>query len=148
MKSGKGRIRCIKRIKNPGPFDEHDKEHAFDCESVVHYYKGDNRANNEPTIYNCFASISRYTFEANCVDTIGEFCKPGDVVSIKWIGNNGNQYTRENQASSAVTLYADEVELIVKRTNKRGDCKRFAFNIDRSVCPDNSARMIRTGCNW
>jgi hypothetical protein len=77
--------------------------------------------------------------------TVAHFLKAGDVITLAWsadgIANGylrGAKVAQGNEHGAGMFLHGDTLRLKIKR----GD-KRFAFLIDVSCCPDNSARMIR-----
>lgn len=66
--------------------------------------------------------------------TIVKLLRPGDEITLRWRAGNNNGYLRE------AGLHADDLYLRVRR----GDTAReMEFLIARSVCRDNSARMVK-----
>jgi hypothetical protein len=66
--------------------------------------------------------------------TIVKLLRPGDEITLRWRAGNNNGYLRE------AGLHADDLHLRVRR----GDTAReMEFLIARSVCQDNSARMVK-----
>ncbi len=64
--------------------------------------------------------------------TIVELIKPGDALTLQWAADNNSDTVRK------AGLHVDELRLLVRR----GD-RTLTFHLQRSITPDNSARMIR-----
>ena len=58
------------------------------------------------------------------------------MLALEWIGADNNGYLNGSEGA----LYHDRVKLIVHRTGAKA---RLVFTLTDSICPDNSARMIR-----
>ncbi len=67
--------------------------------------------------------------------------RPSDRVSLYWKASNSNGYTKD------AGLYRDELYIIVDRhRGAKGVTLRFFLSV--SICPDNTARMIRKVSAW
>lgn len=134
---GKGKIVASKNVKNAGPFEENRKHYEIAVEDSVHIHgKGWDCLRNDNA--ECFAMRhgSNYSDEWQ---TVVSCLKPGDVVSLRWVGNDNNGYLDKAQ-SDGRSLHHDRLYLCVKREGKRN----MVFHIEDSICPNNSARMIRS----
>ena len=65
--------------------------------------------------------------------TIVKLLRVGDEITLVWVSANNNQYVTE------AGLFNDELRMRVQRGKTR-----LTFNVDHSICADNTARMIRT----
>jgi hypothetical protein len=132
-----GTIRASKRVKNVGPFDERERRYEF---AVGSSFSG--RHSNLETC-SCFSMEhgARYSEEWRTVVT---FLKAGDELTLHWSPDGGKTGYLERAVVAkegpghGMELHADLLYLKVRRKGKR-----FGFFLDASVCPDNTARMIR-----
>lgn len=85
----------------------------------------------DPAQLSCFYMIHSAQF-TECWPTIPRLLKVGDRLALRWVADNNTETL--NDAS----LHNDQLRLHVHR-----DPGRLVFPIATSVCPDNSARMIR-----
>jgi hypothetical protein len=141
---GAGRIVCTKRVRNPGPFDEHEKSYRINCASVVAGRGVPYRAEG----YTCFAS--RYSC-AETWRTIAGLLRKGDQLRLRWSADgesNGylerSRVTERDEHGSAglgQALHADALYLEVMRGD--GSAPALVFLLDVRICPDNTARMVR-----
>lgn len=82
------------------------------------------------------AVIFIYKGQSTIAESILTILKAGDKISFEFIANNNNGYVNKAR------LHHDILEIKIKRGNKT-----LVFQLDDSICPDNSARMIdETGC--
>jgi hypothetical protein len=79
----------------------------------------------------CFYMIHSAQFSA-CWPTIPRLLKVGDRLGLHWVADNNTE------TLTGAGLHNDELRLYVHRAGNR-----LVFPIATSVCPDNSARMIR-----
>lgn len=130
--AGESHVSCSKRVKDAGPFDERERRYDIICTSDVTVYRDDNREDRHAAA--CFAMIhsSQYSEEWQ---TLVSCLKPGDVLSMRWVAADNNGYLK---SAAGEKLYHDRLYVKVKR-----DTRRLSFHVDDSVCPNNSARMVR-----
>jgi hypothetical protein len=132
--STQGLIRCVKKTKTKGPFDDGEREHTIDCEARGTVYGQDGLADCKSlrdTGRRAFALLHNYKHDAHTFGTFAALVRPGDAIRLKWCGSGSNQYEKN------AGLHHDSLTVEVKRGKHR-----FAFLLDSCVCPDNSARMI------
>ena len=130
--NGEGRIRCIKKLEKDGPFGDTEREYLIVCESTVRYYTGEslNTASFD-TEFKCHELLYNYTSSVTEFGTMASLVKIGDELKLHWIGSC-NGYTR------SAGLHMDTLHVHLKRGKQS-----FSFMLSTSICPDNSARMIR-----
>lgn len=132
--SERGQIRCVKEVRAAGPFHDREREHLIECEARGNVY-GDNGLTDchalRDTGRRAFALLQNYNHDAHPFGTFAALARPGDIVRLKWCGSGSNQYEKD------AGLHHDSLTVEVRRGKHR-----FAFLLDSSVCPDNSARMI------
>lgn len=123
------RIRAIKRHE-PSPADPYarDIEHPIDVNHVVVDY--DNSTYD--AVYEAF-HMSHSSQYSDTLQTILRLLRAGDELTLYWVAGNSNGYLEE------ANLYRDELKLVVMRGGKRA----LTFNVDTSICANNTARMVR-----
>jgi len=100
-----------------------------DCQFKINL---DTEINPKPKPMKAFASAYSETFKG-----IAEFLKPNDQIKLEWYKDAlTNQYLIEQN------LHGDALYLRVERERGKS-IKFFKFLIDTSICPDNTARMIK-----
>lgn len=139
-------LRAVKRGKAPF-FEEHRVE--VPCKSTV-YISGDGvdwdtRCGKHAQ---CFAWIHSAQFNEEW-RTIVRLLKPGDEVELRWVGNDDNGYVKRarvterdescHDAGLGMGLCHDRLYLKVRRKGKQV----YSFYVDDSVCPNNTARMVK-----
>ncbi len=134
--NGVGRIRCCKKVANPGPYDDSDREYTIDCESTVSDYDSYD-ANYKPGNYKAFALDHFPQNVHGPWPAVCAFVRVGDILSLHWVACNNNAHSKK------AGLYVDRVELRVERTTRGGMKKRFTFILDHRVNPGDSARMVQ-----
>lgn len=76
--------------------------------------------------------------------TICKLLRPGNEIELRWIADgHANQYVRQasvvDPGNGSVQLHADALWLYIRKNETR----EYSFLLHVSVCPNNSARMIR-----
>jgi hypothetical protein len=82
--------------------------------------------------------------------TIAGLLKPGDVLELRWVGNDSNGYLKRATVTEAEKdgicgpghgqgLRHDKLYVHIRRGGKR----KYSFYLADSICPDNTARMIK-----
>ena len=136
-----GRINASKRVRN-SPWHE-ETTIGISCDSSVFEHWEKTRWEGA---YSCFSMIHcpKYSEEWQ---TIVSFLREGDSLQLRWIGCDNNGYLtrsmvtdRDEQSSPGLgeKLYHDKLYLKIVRGKKS-----FSFYLDDSICPDNSARMVK-----
>lgn len=112
---------CTKKVESPGPYGDSERDYEFPVKGGFPYSK---------TARACFAMIYTTRFNEEW-QTIAGCLKVGDELRLHWRADS-NQYLRD------AGLHFDELLLHVKRGSKV-----LVFSVATSICPDNTARMIR-----
>ena len=150
------KIRCIKRIKSrtAGPFgsNETELEHEIpDIPCQISMSAG--------TLFQrqrgSRARASQFYCDYGAWQALALLARAGDALEIRF-SENGNQYvhgvtagrTADNSYSKGFDfhdLHHDECQATLYRTNKHGMQKTVIDRLvlDSSICPNNSARMIK-----
>lgn len=134
-------IRATKRVKKPGPFDDRERHHEVQTGTSFNgFHESGLRVATDNAI--CFEMIMSAEY-CEVWQTVVAFLKPGDVLRLNWYADAMTSgYVKESvttvEGSRGCNLHADALYLRVQRGEKR-----FAFLLDVSVCPSNTARMIR-----
>lgn len=119
-----------------GILGDRDRYREIAVESSAYGYGADGRSgfrsDDRPRLA-CFEMIH----SAQVSDTWGtivRLLKSGDRLTLSWIADNNTDNVRNSG------LHNDELRLFVCRA---GQQKPYVFHVASSVCPDNSARMIK-----
>jgi len=143
--AGQDTIRCHKEVPRDqrGPFGDHEKTHDVGVTATVTIYKGGGLAEWPRQDADCFASMSASEYGTNVWHTVARMLRAGDVLALRWVGSNGNGYidnarTFVRGPSSGEPLYHDNLYLVARRGKKT-----LTFYLDDSICPNNTARMVR-----
>jgi hypothetical protein len=87
----------------------------------------------------CFEWVSSAQYSEEW-RTIVRILRSGDALELVWIGDAlANGYLKNGEG---VRLHADRLALQFTRPRAKGP-QLWSFNVGESICPDNSARMIR-----
>jgi hypothetical protein len=125
-----GLVRLIKRA-GQNTFDS-DKEHVIECPVTLYGYRNQNAIADGAA---CFAHVSFYHAQNTPASCIVNTLRADDEISFEFYPDGqSNGYTAKAQ------LHADVLYLIVRRND---GSKRYRWELDVSICPDNSARMCR-----
>ena len=137
----RGKIRCIREVRNPGPFDDRDKTYAISVESSVFAYdpKDDGRGRHVCDSVNCFELLHSVSPDSSVWTAVCALVRPGDVLRLHWVADSCNGYMKDVNRAASQILHYDTLSLQVKR----GDAVIYTLPIAASHCPNNSARMIR-----
>jgi hypothetical protein len=128
--NGQGLVRFIKRKPyNAKPFDE-DKEYVLtNCKVVMETYNGQRAL--ETGRAKCFGYVSIYHDQRTPQSSILKTLKVDDEITFSFYPDaHSNEYVRK------AGLHADALYLHVRRNGKRQ-----TWELETSICPDNSARM-------
>ncbi len=137
---GVGKIRCHKAVRNPGPFDDRDREYVIPCISTVSDY-ADYSEDYRPQEYKASSMEHHPQNVHGPWPTVCAFVRPGDMLELHWCAKNNNAH------SDRAELYADRMELRIERPSKNGaGCKRYVFILDNSINPGDTARMVQPRC--
>lgn len=126
-----GLVRLIKRRDRSTPFSE-DKEHVLPAAVKIEAMRG--QAELARGEVEAFAMIGLYHCQAGSLSAILRTVRAGDELTFSFYPDG-----HTNGYVAMAGLHADLLYLYVRR-----DGKTIArWEVDHSVCPDNSARMIR-----
>jgi len=130
-----GSIKAIKEVRNADPFAERERSHEI---AVATSFRGQGAGNHLA----CFEMFHTSRFNEEWM-TIASFVKVGDEITLEWYRDaKSNGYCERTTVQSGpgcgMELHGDALYLKIRR----GD-KRFSFLVSVSICPDNTARMIR-----
>jgi len=140
---GKGAIRCIKREGAPW---YSSREHSIACGSFLRLYGEGEQTDDCRKRARCCAHVSGSKYaEHTHTWTALSFLRAGDVVSLEFVGGDHNQYIKSARTGEGLEytppgekLYHDVAYLRVKRGKRV-----LVFFMAWSICPNNTARMIR-----
>ena len=126
-------IRCIKDGNPNDPFDD-GKTYYIPVQSEIKMSSAYPYRKDEEYNYG-YEMLWRYPDSP--LETILWLLRPGDVLSLEWRPDYGT-----NGYVERAGLHADELRWIVKRPY-RGKVKKLTFVVSRSVCANNTARLVR-----
>lgn len=117
--------------------DKHGIELDIEVEQRENLY-----GKNHGKMYTGFAMIHTPDFTAHWC-TIAQLLKVGDVLGLRWVADaNGYvrnaHYSGDSEMEAFDSLHMDSCYLTVKRGKSL-----LEFHVATSICPDNSARMIK-----
>jgi hypothetical protein len=140
-------LRAIVKVRKPTP---HETEIEIPAESRVILHGDDARTDagfDAAKNAACFALVYNWAEWK----TISSLLRSSDELRLRWVGADNNGYLRRAtvteregdgyQPGLGEKLYHDRLHLEVWRNGKQ----KYAFYVTDSVCPDNTARMIRPG---
>jgi hypothetical protein len=130
--AGPERVSMIRAIKR-APYDTtdpfaQDVTHAINVDSRAFSYDHPSDSDNLTAFEMLHSAQVTETWQ-----TIVGLLRVGDDLKLVWAAGNSNGYLEESN------LHRDELRLEVTRNGKR-----LTFHVATSVCPNNSARMIKT----
>lgn len=73
--------------------------------------------------------------------SIARLLRKGDFIALRW-GKDSNT----NETLRKAGLHADQLDVVIYRGKAGTD--PLVFTVETSVCPDNTARMIRNRAGW
>lgn len=124
--SGRLRIVAHKRVERVGPFDERERTYEIlHGRAVFDTYK-------EALVGKTVAVGDAHGYNREW-QTVRRLLKEGDELKARVSVNGGNEYCQR------AGLYVDRMFLEVSRKGQLV----YSFLVDESICPDNSARMVR-----
>lgn len=132
-REGTGTIRLLDKDSRPAPNDLQYWEAEYGLASQIRNYE------RYGWDANLEAPERTYAFEMDgqeTLNTLRNVLKKGDEIKLRWIAGNDNGYTR------AAFLHLDELRLQIQR-----GARNFEVMLAVSVCPDNSARMVRANAD-
>lgn len=110
------------------------RRRIIDVSTDMHGYGSDGwsswNASTEPRAAG-FAMVSSAQY-SEVWRTLASILRKGDRLTLQWVADNNTDNIR------SANLHSDHLKLSVQRGETR-----LTFNLMTSVCPDNSARMIR-----
>ncbi len=142
------KIHCSKRVRDVGPYDDREKHWDVIVQSTFGTVSMCSDHGKKPS--SCFEMMFGTQFHQEW-QTVVSCLKVGDELTLHWVADgqstgyskrcritetndNGESYS----PGMGMAIHADCLYLKVKRGEKR-----LSFLLDVSLCPDNSARMIR-----
>lgn len=128
-------IRAIKKVEND-PWDT-ERTHFVPCRSHVAVYDRDSFGASATDEAKCFQMINCAQYDDYWKTIVG-LLREGDEVVLKWTGANNNGYLTQAKAGGD-ELYRDDLALFVRRNGSL----KYSFQVSTSICPNNSARMIK-----
>lgn len=133
-----GSIVATKRVNNAGPFEDRERDHRMTCCVTFSGRFEDSRVDRHNC--DCFAMVYAYS---EVWQTIAAFLRTGDEILLEWYADGQcNGYCEkaivQDGPGAGMRLHADVLYLKVMRKGKR-----YSFYLDASICPNNTARMIR-----
>jgi hypothetical protein len=138
-----GEITCRKRIRNPGPFEDKEKEYTI---PVLCTFGGQHADGTHLSPENTTAHDSILTAQMSEEwQTIVSLLKPDDKITLNWwAAGASNGYLQRSEVKEGhgmgEKLYAD---ILTMRIHRGEITNKLVFRINESICPDNTARMIR-----
>lgn len=142
VNSQAGRIRCIKRLTEKqqlqDPYGGDERTYTINVDSRISICGNYDSAEEKRELQEklrAFEMIYAGDFYPK-VQTIISNLRVNDVISLKWIMDNNNDYVKN------AGLHKDDLVIEVNRDGKQ-KVKRLEFLVHSSVCEDNSARMIK-----
>jgi len=131
-RNGDSGLRCIKELKKAGPYEDRERTYEIACTSVLRGGEG-----TVSQAAQCFELEYVWRSGESVIGSIISLLRVGDVIQLEWLADNSNGYLRE-ALTNGRKLYRDELYLRIKRNGKY-----LRFHVATSICPDNTARMIR-----
>lgn len=149
------KIRCIKRIpdRHAGPFSSHETELEHTIEGIPCRISMSNGTMFQRQ-RGSRAISSRTYADYGAWPALAKLARAGDALEIHF-SENGNQYVHGVTAGDAsmhdeaphrfYDLHHDECQATLYRTDKHGATRAVLDRLvlDSSICPNNSARMIK-----
>jgi len=142
-KHGEGKIRCIKEVRNHGPYEDREREYEIQTDvHVVAYdpFSGECSWGKDVTDSAvCFAYSHSNHPEYSPWPAITALLREGDELRLKWVADGSNTYFHRASAKADSYVHYDSVSLVIRRNGQ----VKYTVPICDSHCEDNSARMIR-----
>lgn len=137
-----GEIVCRKTVRNADPFGERERRWTVTTGSE---FRGKHAGGAPigPDTATCCESVTSAQYD-EVWQTVAAMLKAGDELSLRW-GADGfrNGYLesaviRPGEHCAGESLHVDSLEIVIRRNGKT-----LVFLLDVSVCPNNTARMVR-----
>lgn len=142
---GQSQIRAIQHSKNSS--DGFEQTIIIPCNSRLRCHDGYNhetyKTERQYKIVRGYVHETNGPF-ANELATIWRILKAGNVITLHWRASGGNGYTGKARGEFGQRLHHDQLGLEIKHETPRGKVVLSSFNVRDSICPNNSARMIKT----
>lgn len=113
-----------------------ERQRVITVPGSVTWYEGDDRRYGQGEDAHAFAWVPSAQYN-DIWKTIASLLKVGDELELAF---NGDAYS--NGHTKTAGLHADACRLHVERT-VRGSRQRLVFEVDHSICADNTARMVK-----
>jgi hypothetical protein len=128
-------IICEKRAPEPSPSNPFpvDQHRVIACNVLVRAYGGETGYScTSPEIFNAYSTPAR----SGVLLTLAAFLKAGDILTLEWIASNNNDVMTD------AGLVRDDLHVLVKRGDKRGNFQLFDFFMATHSC-EPVARMVK-----
>lgn len=135
--NGESSVVCTKEMRRAGPFEERERKHEIPCQDTIRAYNGPDGDYQDARAAQCFEMIHSAQVSETW-RTIAGLVRAGDEIELEWIANDANGYLK-SATSEGRQLYHDKLYLHIRRGGRRA----LSFYLDDSICPNNTARMIR-----
>jgi len=138
---GESRIRAIKNGENNG--SGFDQTVQVECETQLQQYTNDAAPICETRITGAYHYANGGKWNER-MQTIWGSLREGDTITLQWSASTGNGYLQKAHTEDGMRLFRDTLTLKIRRSLKN-DVKHLVFSVNESICPANSARMIKEG---
>lgn len=133
--SGAGRTEIVATIRGKGDLVDPEVKAVLSCEStVLRVYTSDGGEDARGSYTNGFYMVGSAQYRPEWV-TIVSLLRAGDDITFDWAARMLN-----NQYMDRAKLFGDSLTMRVVRGKRT-----MVFSVGESICPDNSARMLRRG---
>jgi len=132
-----GTVRCVKRADYTIDPYAKDQSYSLDCDVVLRHVYGATTSVTDTDIA-CFGHVSIYSGQRCPVYCMLETLKEGDELTFSFYAD-----AHSNGYIAKAGLHADVLNLLVRRPLKDGKSRYYTWELNVSICPENSARMCR-----
>ncbi len=143
--NGGARIVCTKEVKSSGPYEDREKSCEFRVQSRVYCYAPNDFGTDVTKTARCFAMTHNYDHSPNSFGALLGLLRAGDELRLYWCGDGlANGYLRgvtnvTTDHGQYSTLHGDYLEATIHRNGEH----KYTVRLETSLCPDNTARMVR-----